>query len=227
MRDIIRLLFWASVLFSVFVLARRQVQKRTGGAEEPDLDPIPEDIESTLRRIAPPMAEEQGPLFTAASPTPASRPPDVPSDAPPSGAPPPTASERQGFFAPVPEEPGPEPQHAAARPVATVAEALYGINWPCGLTPVIALDSLHLVDRQVTVSTTEAGAPEVGRRFGDALEALGFSLRSQTDTVATATRPDATLEVRLHPSAGVAQRGGVPLYPTLPPDAVVVVIDLQ
>jgi len=230
MRDVIQLLFWLWVLVSVFLLVRRQVDKRSAGNAEPDLAPIPDDIVATLPPTSGMVPDDVGPLLTGGA-----SPPAMPMDVPPVNTATTSPSDsvdsapdanRHGLFAPGPVEDAPA-QTAAVTSVATVADALRGVDWPCGLTPVIDVDAMYVLDKQVTVSTTEATALEVGRRFGDALEAIGYSLQSQTDTVAKATRPDAILEIRIHPKAALAQRAGVKLYPTLPADAVVVVCELK
>jgi hypothetical protein len=140
---------------------------------------------------------------------------------PPAGAGPGSgavSSARRGLFAADPDAP---------TPAATIAEALRDVDWPCGLTPVVVLDDLHQADRRVVFSTTEAAAPVVGARVGDALEAAGFEITSLDDANALARRPGATVAMCLHPSAAAATREGRPLFPTLPPDGVVLVCDLR
>lgn len=134
------------------------------------------------------------------------------------GPPPAEGSGRRGLFAPEP---------APAQAPATIAEALRGVEWPCGLTPVVVLDDLHQADRRVVFATSEAPGPEVGSRVGDALEAAGFELTSLDDASALARRSDATVALRIHPEAGKATRDGQPLFPTLPAEAVVLVCDLR
>lgn len=131
---------------------------------------------------------------------------------------------RQGFFATADDGGGQAP---AAVPARTIADAVAGLDWPCGLTPVIDLSSQHLADREVAFWTTDASPEEVGARLGDALESLGYSLSSTTDTRVVARRPGAELDVRLHPAAGKAERAGQPQFPSLPAQAVVVVLTLM
>jgi hypothetical protein len=119
---------------------------------------------------------------------------------------------RSGFFAGSAE---PTP----AKPVATL---LQGIAMPCDLAPVIDAAAADPTGHRVAFHTTGFDPGEVGRRVGDELERLGFTLRSLSATEIAALRDDDRLEVTLHPMAGKAQRDGSPAYPSLPPTSVVV-----
>jgi hypothetical protein len=240
---VFRLLFWIWFIASIGVLVVRTSNKRSGAVAQPVngqltlLDSLlgkklPESggADSTSLGRSPTTSALLG-LDPTASVPPASRPPATPASPlaegsrPAEGATRPgDGGARQGLFANGDAEPGPS---AAPGPqVATVAEALHGMSWPCGLTPVIDLAAQHAADRQVTFWTADAGAGEVGRRLGDALEGQGYALRSTSDTVVEARRDGAALEVRLHPEAGKAERNGAPAYPSLPPRAVVAVFTL-
>ena len=219
MADLVRVVFWLWVVISLGVLAyrfqRRRAERASGGSSSgsgsgtgsrsgsPGASAA--SVTTSPPVAAPPSTAPMGaPRATSPEPDPRPAPADDPGG-------------RRGLFAP--ESRGPQ--------VATIAEALAGISLPCGLTPIVDSSSLHLADKRVVFSTAEAPAPEVGARFGDALEALGFDLRSVSDAVAMATRPDATVELRLHPRAGATGTEGRPLFPTLPEDAVVLVCELR
>lgn len=119
---------------------------------------------------------------------------------------------RSGFFAGSAEP-------AEAKPVATL---LQGIAMPCDLAPVTDAAALDPTGHRVAFHTAGFDPAEVGRRVGDELERLGFTLRSLSATEIAALRADDRLEVTLHPMAGKAQRDGSPAYPSLPSTSVVV-----
>ena len=245
MAGVFRALFWLWLIGSVVILVLRVSNKRSG-ATAATVDGSVSWFDSLLGKTAPDASGSAGAASTAAtglrippaldpSPPPgASAPstldrpviraddatsgPVAPTPAREPSAPASPGGARQGLFAPGGDQPIP--------PARTVAEALAGIEWPCGLTPVIDLATRHSTDREVAFSTTEATAAEVGARLGDALEALGYGLTSLDDTTVEADRPGTTVRVRLHPTAGTAERAGVPLFPTLAASAVVAVFTL-
>lgn len=240
---VLRLLFWAWFVVSIGLLVVRASNKRSGAVAEP-VDGQLTLLDSLLGKQLPESGpagatpvdrattapalldlDRSGPAPAApGAPIPSSpRAPTAPGDG---AATPGDGGPRRGLFASGDTASGSGPATAPVSRVATVAEALHGIHWPCGLTPVIDLAAQHAADRQVSFWTSDAGAGEVGRRLGDALEAQGYTLRSTSDTVVEARRDGATLEVRLHPEAGTAERSGVPAYPSLPPRAVVAVFTL-
>lgn len=225
---VIRLAFWLWFIISIGILVLRIVNKRAGATATP-IDGRLSTWDSLLGKQLPgdaPLASPSDPLRSTAPPDggvlamPGA--PDA-AHAPAHGG---AADARQGLFASDDDHPPADPPPTAPQ-VGTVAEALRSLEWPCGLTPVVDLSSTYAADRQVTFSTTDAAAPEVGRRLGDALEARGYVLHSTSDTTVEARRDDAMLEVRIHPAAGRAERHGVPAYPSLPPHAVVVEFTLH
>lgn len=242
-------LFWAWVLVSLSVYAYRifgRVSGRrstkgtpgdasppaapTGGAGSPAVadDAASTGIGSTLRRVVerpsrPPLPEAaQGPspteaLFLEAK---AARErgedPDAAAAAaaaadPGSGP----TSDRRGLFATEPD--------ADAAPRRPVAELVRGIVLPCDLVP--AVEGADPFGHRVAFHTGAAPAGQVGRELGDALEALGFALRSTSDTEVVASREGDELRVRIVPRAGDAVDDGQPRYPSLPAGDVVVELE--
>lgn len=125
-------------------------------------------------------------------------------------------SERRGLF-------------ASSRPEAprTIAEALSGVSWPCGLVPVIRPEDIHQVDRRVVFSTVGVPAAEVGRQVADRLEEAGFVVSSLDEVTALARRDGTNVAMVLHPVAEKVLNDGRPEFPTLPPESVVLVCDLR
>lgn len=107
-----------------------------------------------------------------------------------------------------------------AERVLPLSDILEGLNLPYDLTPVTAM--VEDPDRHMIFLTTHSNAGEVGQRFADELEALGFDLESvdfdqaialrEADVVSMKIVPDAD-EVRNgdHPRYGAAGRGDVAL----------------
>ncbi len=123
----------------------------------------------------------------------------------------PPASDRRGLFATQPDDDPPR------RPVA---ELVRGIELPCELVPVV--EGADPDGHHVAFHTAAADPARVGRELGDALEAIGYALRSTSDTEVVATRDTDELRVRIVPRAGDARDEGRPRYPTLPSADVVV-----
>jgi hypothetical protein len=79
---------------------------------------------------------------------------------------------------------------------AGVAELVKGIEWPCGLLPVVVGE---LLDPHRAVFATVGHAPDVvGAALGDELERLGFAVRSVGPAEVLATGSAGELQVRLH-----------------------------
>ncbi|MFN8037907.1 MAG: hypothetical protein U0Q07_01735 [Acidimicrobiales bacterium] len=123
-------------------------------------------------------------------------------------------SDRRGLFAAAPDD-GP--------PRRPVAELVRGIELPCELVPVV--EGADPDGHQVTFHTRIQDPARVGRELGDALEAIGYALRSTSDTEVVATRDADELRVRIVPRAGDARDDGRARYPTLPPADVVVELE--
>ncbi|MEZ5141890.1 MAG: hypothetical protein R2726_05140 [Acidimicrobiales bacterium] len=124
--------------------------------------------------------------------------------------------ERRGLFA---------ASDAPVAPARPVPELLEGIAMPCDLVPVTDEAAVDASFHRVAFHTRSAPPGTVGRELGDALERLGYSLRSTSDTEVVARRGDDVLRVTLHPRADGAQRDGKPAYPSIPPGDVVVEIN--
>ena len=239
-------LFWAWVLVSLSVYAyrifgrasgRRSAKASTGtvappmgpttaGAGPPAAadDAASTRIGPTLRRVVerpsrPPLPEAvEGPspteaLFLEAKAA-RERGEDPDAAATPDAGSGPT-SDRRGLFAAEPD--------ADAAPRRPVAELVRGIVLPCDLVP--AVEGADPFGHRVAFHTGAAPAGQVGRELGDALEALGFALRSTSDTEVVASREGDELRVRIVPRAGDAVDDGQPRYPSLPAGDVVVELE--
>lgn len=107
-------------------------------------------------------------------------------------------------------------------PRLPVAEALAGIQLPDALTPLIEGSSTD--PYQVRFVATDIDPAEMGAALGDELERLGFTMTSLDDTTARALRPDATLEVAIHPDAhDLRDADGERVFPNVPLRSTVVV----
>lgn len=126
------------------------------------------------------------------------------------------SSGRGGFFAA--EGDDGDTDEAPRRPVS---ELLSGISLPCDLAPITA--STPPGPHLAAFGTTSHPPAEVGRRLGDELERLGFSLESTTATDLEARRDGEVLHVALHPDAAKAVVGKQRLFPSAAPRTVGVV----
>jgi hypothetical protein len=155
-------------------------------------------------------------------------PPVMPPAAPPVTRPVPTvtptasdvAGGRGGLFAgsvPTPLS----PTGSGTGPKPTVADVLTGIRMPSGLVPLV-IDDRSLDPYRVVFVTTGIAAPEVGAAVGDELERLGFTLSTTSNTQAWAERDGLQVAVTLVPAAHQIMDGDRRVYPTVPPDSVVV-----
>jgi hypothetical protein len=97
----------------------------------------------------------------------------------------------------------------------TIADALAGIEMPCGLAPLVGEGDAITVFRAV-FATTEASAEQVGAGLADQLEALGFRLSTISDNEAVAVRD--TTEVTVTVLTDLTP------FPTAPPGSVVAVL---
>ena len=223
MGTVVRTLFWLWVIGSMVVLVVRWQTRRQADDAAPGPSP------GSTPSGTPERPRPTGTTSTRPAPMVERTPPPTPPSAPEApGAPGPAwsatgagdapgGSARAGLFA----------SAGSVEQVATIAEALEGISLPCGLTPVIGADAALLVDKRVVFSTTEAEAGEVGAAVGDALEALGYDLRSIDEATAVAVRDDATVELGIVARASLPDGEGRPRYPTLPEDAVVLECELR
>ncbi len=156
-----------------------------------------------------------GPPVRPDEPTDASQPtaaaaPDAPG--------PNAGSTRAGYFAPTGQGDGTEPVAGARR--LTVAEALRGVDMPCGLSPVVDGSVSIPNPFRVAFLTTTSDAGVVGATMGDELERLGYQLTTATATEVLARKPGIELRVVLYPAPAKATRGLDPLFPVAPAGSV-------
>lgn len=221
MSDAVRTVFWLWCLASTVILLLRTSNKRKGATATP-VDGKLSSWDSLLGKALAPTGPatdadrlldgDNAPPIPVPTPSSAAEPPAPPGPSTSAGAEPPRRpAAADGVDLP---------------PAATIAEALSGVDWPCGLTPLIDLSAQHLADRQVTFWTPSAGADDVRRLLCDALEAQGYAVDSPTSTTLLARRPGTTITVRLHGEAGRAEHDGAKLFTSLPAHAVVVVFAL-
>lgn len=92
----------------------------------------------------------------------------------------------------------------------TLTDMLDGIRLPYDLMPVTSV--VEDPDRHLVFLTTHSNAGEVGTRFADELERLGFELESVEFDQAVAVRGDDVLSMKIVPDAGQVDVGGNPRY---------------
>ncbi|HVN50289.1 MAG TPA: hypothetical protein VMT43_02590, partial [Acidimicrobiales bacterium] len=186
--------------------------------------PRPDAVDDALR------AATTTPAPSATPPVPGDSPADRPADRsggspsfPPLSSSPPAgepsvgtagadAGGRRGFFAPSGEgAPGTSPREPVGR--ATVAEAVRGIEMPCGLSPVI--DGAQSIPNPFRAAflTSTADPASVGAGLADELERLGFTLSTTTPTELLARRATIELRVVLYPNPATAKRGLERIFP--------------
>lgn len=112
---------------------------------------------------------------------------------------------------------------AGSSPRVSVAAALTGVRLPDDLVPLVG-DTAEPDPHHVTF-VSSAPPADVGRHLGDELERLGYQVRTESDSVAVATKGDVTLRVTLVPDAANERVDGARRFPTVAPNTVV--IDLQ
>lgn len=133
----------------------------------------------------------------------------------PAAAPSTPAAGRSGLFAP--GEGSPRTDRVS------VAAALTGVRLPDDLVPLVGDEGVD--PHHVLFHATETPAAQIGRHLGDELERLGYQIRSETDTVAVATKGAVELRVTLHPDAGLERVDGRARFPTAGPTSVVVELE--
>lgn len=126
-----------------------------------------------------------------------------------------TGPGRAGYFAATPAT-DPQPTR---RPLP---ELLAGIELPCDLVPVVRDRDIRIVDIHAAFLASGYEPAEVGRRLGDELERLGYTLGSESEQVVIATRDDGRLRVTLHPDAAGVVEDGEPAFPSARPGDVAV-----
>lgn len=195
--DALRVLFWTWCGVSVSILAFRFVRRRTR--------PATAATDTTRLDDAPGAASVVPPSESGVAPTTA-----------PLGQPQPRGPDTTT---------GVEDRVGSRSP--DIAAALGGIDWPCGLTPVVEPDQWSTVMREVAFSTTGATAEEVHRALIEAMTSRGFQIEEITSTDALARRDGDEVTLSTHTHAGEMKLAGTPRYPRLPPDAVVVLLALR
>lgn len=222
MADLVPVIFYMWLIASTVALVvyrRRKAAERRATEEASDSEspgPRSGGIAPTARPVAPIVPRYETPGPTPATPRQSAA---APGDrkvesarVDPSGR----GAERRGLFA--------SGEDTSAR---TIAEALTGVTWPCGLVPVIRSQDIHQVDRRVVFSTVGVPAAEVGRQVADRLEEAGFEVSSLDEATALARRGSTVVAMVIHPVAEKVLNDGHPEFPTLPPESVVLVCDLR
>ncbi len=92
----------------------------------------------------------------------------------------------------------------------TLADMLDGIDLPYDLSPVTSV--VDDPDRHLVFLTTHSNAEEVGRRFADELERLGFRFEPVDFDQAVGTRGDDIVSVKVVPDADQVDLGDGPRY---------------
>ncbi|MDH3301772.1 MAG: hypothetical protein OES24_14835 [Acidimicrobiia bacterium] len=92
----------------------------------------------------------------------------------------------------------------------TLTDMLEGIKLPYDLMPVPSV--VEDPDRHIIFLTTHSNAGEVGKRFADELERLGFELESVDFDQAVAVRGDDVVSMKIVPNADQVEVGGSPRY---------------
>jgi hypothetical protein len=128
----------------------------------------------------------------------------------------PSGAGRTGLFA------SSEEGNRASR--VSVAAALTGVRLPEDLVPLVG-DAASPDPHHVFFHTTETPAAQLGRQLGDELERLGYQVRSESDTVALATKGPVALRITLHPDASNERIDGRARFPTAGPSSVVVELE--
>lgn len=210
--------FWAMVFASLGYWIYRAYQRFTRGKQ---------DGAQVVRADSPGPPPPTGTPSRPSSPTTTVIPPERASPATGAAQPPVTRFDRSkeqsttggrsGLFAPA------EPSTPAA-PRPPVARLLQGITMPCGLAPVLPSQSSpsSRFGLQVCFATSGVEASEVGRALGDELERLGFSVASLNDSQVEATRDEARVLVSIVTDPAERKVDGLRMYPSLPPESIVV-----
>lgn len=98
----------------------------------------------------------------------------------------------------------------AAEDSQTLTDMLQGIELPYDLMPVTSV--VEDPDRHIIFLTTHSNAGEVGKRFADELERLGFELDTVDFDQAIAVRGDDVVSMKIVPNADQVEHGGSPRY---------------
>lgn len=229
-REVVVVVFWLWLLTSLSVYGYRIYRRLTRGkqppepASTPSVAPAPAaparssptlppllSSAPTTDTIGDRAASPAGPADATRPTTPTPPAPPAPTDpATPAGPP----TEQSGLFTP---SAGAQPpaDHLAGGPALSVAEAVSGIQMPCGLAPLVG-SSLSLDPRRVVFSTAEATPEAVSTALAAELERLGFAIRSVAHDHAVATKPGAQVTVTIHTDLSA--------FPTAPPGSVVVTL---
>jgi hypothetical protein len=179
--------------------------KRGLGFRDPRaLDTGPADGESLVQAVIREEVAKQRGLDPAAIPT-------APDPSSPMGG---DSSGRSGLFAP-----SSAPGDRAER--VSVAAALTGARLPDDLVPLVD-DAAPADPHHVYFHADQTTAADLGRHLADELERLGYTVRSESDRVARATKGTVDLRVTLYPDAGNERLDGRARFPTVGPRSVVV-----
>ena len=244
--------FWAWFAISIIIL----IARRAGGLASGRKDRAARKVgRKTLLTapIAPPLVtplnapEQSQPLALPAGPPPAPAAPPSTSAAPqlagPAAAPPiparpaepnpivaaqlPSAAARSGIFAPLSTPVAAAGERSDA--VLTVAQMMQGVELPGDLIPFTGVDlsDPRFASGQRAVFLTTTPAMVVGPALADELERVGMTVRSLDDVTALATRGADEMQLRLRSIGPPINGKGDPLYPTAPPDSVIVEVEIN
>lgn len=95
--------------------------------------------------------------------------------------------------------PDPPARPLSDQPSGSLADMLEGIRLPYDLMPVTT--EVEDADRHLIFLTTHSNAEEVGQRFADELERLGFELETVDFDQAVASRGDDVVSMKIVPDA--------------------------
>jgi len=202
---VVLVLFWSWLAISLSIYGYRLWRRLSQRNDDPGSSSSAATDGTSASRGAPAM-----PPSPAGTPAPLAGPPRSPTDSPATPTLAAATPGRAGLFA----DRGASTENKRVTRVP-IADALAGIEMPCGLAPLVGDGDVMSTFRAV-FATNEASAEEVGAGLADQLEALGFQLSTISDHEATATRD--SIEV------SVSVLTDLTAFPTARPGSVVAVL---
>jgi hypothetical protein len=103
----------------------------------------------------------------------------------------------------------------------TIANLVQGISLPYDLAPLTTMVERPDVGDRVAFWSDRAPAEVVGAAVADEFERLGFTIEPVGSDTLRLSRDGQALMARLHASPGLSNIGGVPAFPSVPPNSVV------
>ncbi len=180
----VSVLFWSWLAISLSVYGYRLWRRLSQRNDDTESSSAAATDATSAARGAPAV-----PPSPSAPPTPSAGPPRSPTDSPVTPTLAAGTPGRAGLFAD--RRASTESTRVTRVPIA---DALAGIEMPCGLAPLVGDGDVMSTFRAV-FATTEASAEEVGAGLADQLEALGFRLSTISDHEAVATRDSIEVSV--------------------------------